>query len=265
MTGRPRSPPSRSCARSSCCWTSCCRTPTGSRSPSGSRENGAGPVVVLTSSRQAADFGSRLERSPARGFIHKDDLSGAALARLAVELAMSRRLLIALAVAGGGGDGRGRARWCCSRTTSSRTAAAEKVVAGGDRRDLDRRRPDRLAAASRQPGRAADDGRRVRPASCRSSTGTRRSRSPSCRARLTVSRSRSSCICSSRSRAAASRRGSSGSSSHSPTRPWSCGRSSRSCSADPQHRLPGLPAQPAAGALGRRRVGVWSASPATCC
>ena len=45
----------------------------------------AGPVVVLTSSRQAEDFGSRLERSPTRGFIHKDDLSGAALARLAVD------------------------------------------------------------------------------------------------------------------------------------------------------------------------------------
>ena len=47
--------------------------------------NGARPVVVLTSSRQAAEFGSRLERSPSRGFIHKDDLSSAALASLAVE------------------------------------------------------------------------------------------------------------------------------------------------------------------------------------
>ena len=42
-------------------------------------ENGDGPLVVLTSSREAADFGERLELSPARGFIHKDDLSGAAL------------------------------------------------------------------------------------------------------------------------------------------------------------------------------------------
>lgn len=40
-------------------------------------------VVVLTSSREAADFGGRLEQSPARGFIHKDELSGAALAALA--------------------------------------------------------------------------------------------------------------------------------------------------------------------------------------
>ncbi len=46
-------------------------------------ENGDGPVVVLTSSREAADFGERLERSLARGFIHKDDLSGAALAAMA--------------------------------------------------------------------------------------------------------------------------------------------------------------------------------------
>jgi DNA-binding NarL/FixJ family response regulator len=37
------------------------------------------PIVVLTSSRDAADFGSRLARSPARGFIPKSRLSGAAL------------------------------------------------------------------------------------------------------------------------------------------------------------------------------------------
>jgi two-component system nitrate/nitrite response regulator NarL len=44
---------------------------------------GAGPVVVLTSSREATDFGRRLTRSPARGFIHKDELSAPALARVA--------------------------------------------------------------------------------------------------------------------------------------------------------------------------------------
>ena len=43
-------------------------------------ENREGPVVVLTSSREAADFGDRVERSPVSGFIHKDELSGAALA-----------------------------------------------------------------------------------------------------------------------------------------------------------------------------------------
>ena len=48
-------------------------------------ENGAGPDVVLTSSREAADFGERLDRSLAIGFIHKDDLSGAALAKLAAD------------------------------------------------------------------------------------------------------------------------------------------------------------------------------------
>jgi CheY-like chemotaxis protein len=45
--------------------------------------DGAETIVVLTSSRDAADFGQRLLASPARGFIHKGDLSGGALARLA--------------------------------------------------------------------------------------------------------------------------------------------------------------------------------------
>ena len=44
------------------------------------------PVVILTSSREAVEFAGRLERSPARGFIHKDDLSGKALAALAAGL-----------------------------------------------------------------------------------------------------------------------------------------------------------------------------------
>ncbi len=46
-------------------------------------ESGAATLVVLTSSREAADFGARLDRSRARGFIHKDDLSAAALASVA--------------------------------------------------------------------------------------------------------------------------------------------------------------------------------------
>jgi DNA-binding NarL/FixJ family response regulator len=40
------------------------------------------PVIVMTSTRDAADFGGRLERSGARGFIAKSHLSGAALAEL---------------------------------------------------------------------------------------------------------------------------------------------------------------------------------------
>jgi DNA-binding NarL/FixJ family response regulator len=40
------------------------------------------PAVVMTSSRDASDFGRRLERSGARGFIPKSRLSGAALAAL---------------------------------------------------------------------------------------------------------------------------------------------------------------------------------------
>lgn len=40
------------------------------------------PSVVLISSRDAAAYGSRLQAIPARGFIAKRDLSGAALAAL---------------------------------------------------------------------------------------------------------------------------------------------------------------------------------------
>jgi two-component system nitrate/nitrite response regulator NarL len=39
------------------------------------------PVVVLTSSRSALELGRRLEQAPAAGFIAKDALSAAALAR----------------------------------------------------------------------------------------------------------------------------------------------------------------------------------------
>ena len=40
------------------------------------------PSVILTSSRSAADFGERLEQTPALGFIAKGDLSPDALARV---------------------------------------------------------------------------------------------------------------------------------------------------------------------------------------
>ena len=40
-----------------------------------------GPVVVLTSSRDAGEFGPRLQRA-GRDFLRKDDLSGSALAAL---------------------------------------------------------------------------------------------------------------------------------------------------------------------------------------
>jgi DNA-binding NarL/FixJ family response regulator len=41
--------------------------------------NGGGPRVVLTSSREAADFGPLVAQSGAAGFVPKDELSGAAL------------------------------------------------------------------------------------------------------------------------------------------------------------------------------------------
>lgn len=44
--------------------------------------NGNGPAVVLTSSRDASDFGPLVAESGARGFVPKSELSGAALAAL---------------------------------------------------------------------------------------------------------------------------------------------------------------------------------------
>jgi DNA-binding NarL/FixJ family response regulator len=43
---------------------------------------GAAAAIVLTSSRDRADFGDALAESPARGFIAKGELSGATLAEL---------------------------------------------------------------------------------------------------------------------------------------------------------------------------------------
>jgi DNA-binding NarL/FixJ family response regulator len=46
------------------------------------RMNGGSPAVILTSSRDAADFGPLVEQSGARGFVPKAELSGPALAAL---------------------------------------------------------------------------------------------------------------------------------------------------------------------------------------
>jgi DNA-binding NarL/FixJ family response regulator len=46
------------------------------------RGDGADKTVVLISSRDAADYGSRIATSPGVGFLAKADLSGAALAAL---------------------------------------------------------------------------------------------------------------------------------------------------------------------------------------
>ena len=45
---------------------------------------GAAPKIVLTSSRDASDFGPLVAQSGARGFVAKGELSGGALARLTV-------------------------------------------------------------------------------------------------------------------------------------------------------------------------------------
>ncbi len=44
--------------------------------------NGDAPAIVMTSSREGEDFGPLVERSGARGFVHKADLSGAAIEAL---------------------------------------------------------------------------------------------------------------------------------------------------------------------------------------
>jgi DNA-binding NarL/FixJ family response regulator len=44
--------------------------------------NGSGSTVVLTSTRDARDYGRRVERSAARGFVAKSELSGDAIAAL---------------------------------------------------------------------------------------------------------------------------------------------------------------------------------------
>jgi len=46
------------------------------------RMNGGSPAVILTSSRDAGDFGPLVEQSGARGFVPKAELSGPALAAL---------------------------------------------------------------------------------------------------------------------------------------------------------------------------------------
>jgi DNA-binding NarL/FixJ family response regulator len=45
-------------------------------------DGGAGPVVVLTSTRDRVDYGARVEHCGAGGFIPKAELSGAALRAL---------------------------------------------------------------------------------------------------------------------------------------------------------------------------------------
>jgi DNA-binding NarL/FixJ family response regulator len=49
--------------------------------------NGSAPAVILTSSRDASDFGPLVERSGARGFVPKSELSGEALREILDERA----------------------------------------------------------------------------------------------------------------------------------------------------------------------------------
>ena len=79
-TGRARSRRRAGSRRTSFSWTCCCPTCRDSRSrrlaPCESTR------VVLTSSRGADEFGVALDEAEADGFIPKNELSGASLARL---------------------------------------------------------------------------------------------------------------------------------------------------------------------------------------
>jgi len=73
-----------------------------------------GPVVVLTSTREASDYGGQIAASPAAGFLPKDQLSGVALLRvLAPDRPRAGSTLArcsAATVAGGCGSGGARVR-----------------------------------------------------------------------------------------------------------------------------------------------------------
>jgi CheY-like chemotaxis protein len=43
---------------------------------------GAGPAIVLTSTRESSDFGEEISQSPAHGFVTKGELSGETIAAL---------------------------------------------------------------------------------------------------------------------------------------------------------------------------------------
>src|ERR1051326_5259418 len=120
-TALPPSRQSCDCVRPSCCWMCSCRTRTASPWPARARRPAGGapaveavmrlrpavvlldvqlpdtdgfavagrlaqlagpPRVVLISSRDAAAYGARIDAAPARGFLAKRELSGAALAAL---------------------------------------------------------------------------------------------------------------------------------------------------------------------------------------
>ncbi len=63
-------------------------------------QGGTGPVVVLTSSRDATDLGQRLERSPVQRLHPQGRALGRSARQARCRPSMSRRLLVALALAG---------------------------------------------------------------------------------------------------------------------------------------------------------------------
>ena len=65
-----------------CCSTSSCRISTGSRSPPAWPTWNFLAAVILTSSRNRAEYGPLVTESAVRGFVPKAELSGAVLTAL---------------------------------------------------------------------------------------------------------------------------------------------------------------------------------------
>ena len=123
-----------------------------------------GPVVVLTSTREARDYGGRITSSPAAGFLPKDQLSGTALrrflarARVRGRSGMTRRLLA------GADRGRGPPRWVASSGRPGprhRSSYADLDQHRGRRAFVHGGRARRLAAVAGQPAGPAVHDRRL--------------------------------------------------------------------------------------------------------
>ena len=84
------------CDPRSSCWTSSFPTGTASTSLAPSWTEDDPPIVILISSREAADYGTRIDRSGARGFISKAELSVGAITALVRGDPWSRRRRVAL-------------------------------------------------------------------------------------------------------------------------------------------------------------------------
>jgi len=121
------------------------------------------PRVVLISSREAQDYGSRLAGAPAAGFIHKPDLSAATFARALggdgarVEDAAQRPLAVVVA------DDSILVREGIGKALSARGIAVSAYAADGDElvRKVAAHAPDAVVCDIRMPPTGTDEGIRA--------------------------------------------------------------------------------------------------------